>query len=61
MSSSPLKQDLLGERFPDDEAVEEAVCAWFRQQPQKFYGAGFLVLVKWWDKCLNLFGGYNEK
>jgi len=49
-SSSPLKQDLSGERFPDDNAVERAVCAWFRKQPQEFYGAGFLGLVKWWDK-----------
>jgi len=35
-SSSPLKQHLSGERFPDDDAVESAVCAWFRQQPQEF-------------------------
>ena len=27
MSSSPLKQHLSGERFPDDDAVERAVCA----------------------------------
>jgi len=37
------------------------VRAWFRQQPQEFYGAGFQGLVKWWDKCLNLFGDYIEK
>jgi len=28
-SSSPLKQYLSGERFPDDDAVERAVRAWF--------------------------------
>jgi len=33
----------------------------FRQQPQEFYGAGFQGLVKWWEKCLNLFGDYIEK
>jgi len=60
-SSSPLKQHLLAERFPGDDAVERAVCTWFRQQPQEFYGAGFQGLVKWWDKCLNLFGDYIEK
>ena len=55
----PLKH-LTGERFPDD-ALERAVCAWFRQQPQEFYAAGFQGLVKWWDKCLNLCEDYIEK
>jgi len=40
-SISPLKQHLSEERFPGDDAVERAVCAWFRQQPQEFYAAGF--------------------
>jgi len=60
-SSSPLKQHLSAERFPDDEAVERAVRAWFRQQPQEFYAAGFQGHVKRWDNCLNLFGDYVEK
>ena len=60
-SSSHLNQHLSGERFPDDDAVERAVCAWFRQQPQEFYAAGFQGLVKWWGKCLKLFGDYVEK
>jgi len=45
-SNSPLKQHLTGERFPDDNAVERVVHAWFRQQPQEFYGAGFQGLVE---------------
>jgi len=57
----PLKHHLSGERFPDDDAVERAVCAWFRQQPKEFYAAGFQGLVKWWDKCLNLYRDYVEK
>ena len=57
----PLKQDLSGERFPDDDAVERAVRAWFRQQPKEFYAAGFQGLVKRWDKCLILYGDYVEK
>jgi len=61
MSSSPLKQYLSGEHFSDDGAVERALCMWFREQPQEFYAAGFQGLVKWWDKCLNLFGDYIEK
>ena len=45
----------------DDDAVERAVRAWFRQQPKEFYAAGFQGLVKRWDKCLNLYGDYVEK
>ena len=60
-SSNPLKQHLSGERFPDNDAVEWAVCVWFRQQPQEFYGRGFQRPVKRWNKCLNLFGDYIEK
>ena len=41
--------------------VERAVRAWFRQQPKEFFAAGFQGLVKWWDKCLNLYGYYVEK
>ena len=55
------KHHLLGECFPDDDAVEKAVRAWIRQQPKEFYAAGFQGLVKWWDKCLNLYGDYVEK
>ena len=59
-SNSPLKQHLSGEHFPDDDAVERVVLAWFREQPQELYGAGFQGFVKWWDKSLNLFGDYIE-
>jgi hypothetical protein len=55
-----LKHHLSGKSFPVDDAVERAVCAWFRQQPKEFYTAGFQKLVKRWDKCLNLYGDYVE-
>ena len=60
-SSNPLKQHLSGERLPDDDAVQRTACAWFRQQPQELYAAGFQRLVKQRDKCLNLYGDYIEK
>jgi hypothetical protein len=41
------------EHFPDDEAVEREVTAWYRQQPKEFYAAGFQGLVKLWDRYLN--------
>jgi hypothetical protein len=41
----------VAEHFPDYEAVEREVTAWFRQQPKEFYADGFQGLVKRWDKC----------
>jgi hypothetical protein len=49
------------EDFPDDEAVEREVTAWFWQQPNEFYAAGFQGFVKRWDKCLNVQGDYVER
>jgi hypothetical protein len=57
----PLKHHLSAEYFPDDEAVEREVTAWFRQQLKEFYAAGFQGLVKRWDKCLNVQVDYVEK
>jgi len=44
--ANPLKQHLLRERFPDDDAIESAVCTWFRELPQEFYAAIFQGRVK---------------
>jgi len=51
----------FGEHFPEDDAFERAVRAWFRKQPQELYAAGPQGLVKLWDKFLNLYGIYVEK
>jgi hypothetical protein len=42
----PLIHHLSAEHFPDNEAVEREVTAWFRQQPKEFYAAGFQGHVK---------------
>jgi hypothetical protein len=42
-------------------AVPEQVRKWLRQQPKDLYAAGFDALVKRWDKCINVGGGYVEK
>jgi hypothetical protein len=34
---------------------------WLRQQSKDFYAAGFDALVKRWDMCINVGGGYDEK
>jgi hypothetical protein len=32
-----------------------------RQQSKDFYAVGFDTLVKPWDKCINVVGGFVEK
>jgi hypothetical protein len=48
-------------RFADDEEVETEVRKWLRQQSKDFCAAGFDALVKRWDKCISVGGGYVEK
>jgi hypothetical protein len=40
---------------------ETEVQKWPRQQSEDFCAAGFEALVKRWDKCINVGGGYVEK
>jgi hypothetical protein len=44
-----------------DGEVETEVRKWLRQQSKDFYTAGFDALVKRWDKCISVGGGYVEK
>jgi hypothetical protein len=34
---------------------------WLRQQSKDFYNSGFDTVVKRWDKCIKVGGGYVEK
>jgi hypothetical protein len=52
---------LSGKRFADDEEFETEVRKWLRQESVGFYVAGFDALVKRWDKCINVSGGYVEE
>jgi hypothetical protein len=40
---------------------ETQVQNWLKQQSKDFYAEGFDALVKRWDKCINVGGGYVEK
>jgi hypothetical protein len=44
-----------------DEEIETEMRRWLRQQSNDFYDAGFDALVKRWEKCINVAGGYVEK
>jgi hypothetical protein len=37
------------------------VQKWLKQQSNDVYAADFNALVKRWDKCINVGGGYIEK
>jgi hypothetical protein len=37
------------------------VRKWLRQQSKDFYATGFDALLKQWDKCISVGGGYVEK
>jgi hypothetical protein len=37
------------------------VRKWLRQQSKDFYAAGFDALVKRWNTCISVGGGYVDK
>jgi hypothetical protein len=41
--------------------TETEVRKWLGQESKDFYAAGFDELVKRWDKCISVGGGYVEK
>jgi hypothetical protein len=43
------------------EQIETEMRKWLRQQSKDFNAAGFDALVKRWDKCIKVGGGYVEK
>jgi hypothetical protein len=47
--------------FADDEEVDMEMRKWLRQPSRDFYASGFDALVKRWDKCISVGGGYVEK
>jgi hypothetical protein len=47
--------------FADDEEVKAEVRKCLRQESKDFYAAGVDALVKRWDKCISVGGGYVEK
>jgi hypothetical protein len=51
-----VKQFSLGSTRSNDEEVETDMRNWLRQQSKDFY-----ALVKRWDKCISVGGGYVEK
>jgi hypothetical protein len=53
--------NLGSRRFLDDEEFETEARKWLRQQSKDFYATGFDALMKRWNKCISVCGGYVEK
>jgi len=56
-----LKSHLRGVRYPDDEALKEAVKEWLEGQTEEFYFSGINSLPEKCRKCIELSGDYIEK
>jgi hypothetical protein len=47
--------------FRKSQMMPDQVRRWLRKQSKDLYSAGFNALVKRWDKCNSVSGGYVEK
>jgi len=56
-----LKKHLTGEKFDDDDEVQEGVMTWFKEQAADFYDLGIKKPVPKLTKCLDNAGNYVEK
>jgi hypothetical protein len=56
-----LKNHHFGRHFADDEVGETEVQKCPRQKSKDFCAVGFDALVKRWDKCIDVGGGFVEK
>jgi hypothetical protein len=57
----PLKEAIGGQRFDDDEQVENFVRNWQQTRPPSFYDAGIKKLPFRWQKCIEKGVNYVEK
>jgi len=55
------KKNRAGEKFDDDDEVQEEVMAWFKGQAADFYDSGIHKLTPRLNKCLGNAGDYVEK
>jgi histone-lysine N-methyltransferase SETMAR len=56
----PLKDHFGGRHFDDGE-VKTEVRKWLRKLSKDLYAVGFDTLVKQWDRCISVGGGYIKK
>ncbi|GFR72234.1 histone-lysine N-methyltransferase SETMAR [Elysia marginata] len=57
----PLKRELAGKRFDDDEELVDHVRKWLQNLDGSFYQEGIYSMVRHWQKCVDRLGCYVEK
>jgi hypothetical protein len=56
-----IKKHLVGEKFDDDDEVQEEVTTWFKGRAADFYDSVTQKLVPRLNRCLDNAGDYVEK
>jgi len=56
-----VKKHVTGEKFDDDDEVQEEVTTWFKGLAADFYDSGIQKLIPRLGKCLDNSGDYVEK
>ena len=56
-----MKELLGGERFENNDEVEENVRNWLTTRPETFFEQGMFKLPNRWLKCVEYTGGYVKK
>jgi histone-lysine N-methyltransferase SETMAR len=57
----PLKDEIRGKKFEDDEEVISEVMRWLQQRPAEWYREGTQALTSLWRKAIDSEGDYVEK
>ena len=55
---SNLKRHLRGKRFVNLDELKDEVSGYLMDRPQEWYAGGISKLVKRWETCISLEGGY---
>ncbi|KDR17808.1 hypothetical protein L798_08237 [Zootermopsis nevadensis] len=55
-----MKNPLRGHRFPDSDALHDAVREWVRDTPKQWFREAIRKLPERWRRCINLQGEYVE-
>ncbi|GFS16811.1 histone-lysine N-methyltransferase SETMAR [Elysia marginata] len=57
----PLKHELAGKRFDDDEVLVDYLRKWLQKLDGSFFREGIYSMVRHWQKCVDRLGCYVEK
>ena len=57
----PMKDELRGKHFPNDEAVKKVVQDFLMHKTKTFFLQAIQKLVERWTKCIEKDGDYTEK